>query len=103
MHSKTIPVILHPNFTKIAAVLLGYTIWLFGSSYQWVSKEYTLPLCFYQNNERIIQAPESVIVKILGPSVYVKILGLSEPARFMPKMGRKFLQTPMDLKYLQLC
>lgn len=67
MQLKTIPITLHPNFTKVAALILGYTLWLFVSSYQWVSHEYTIPVCFYQTNARTIQAPETIKIKITGP------------------------------------
>ena len=67
MLHKTMPLLLHPNFTKIAALLLGYFIWFFASSQQWVVREYTIPICFYQTEQRMIQAPESVMVKISGP------------------------------------
>lgn len=67
MQNKTVPLIVHPNFTKITALLLGYTIWLFGSNYQWITQRYTIPICFSQENERTIQAPESVSIKISGP------------------------------------
>jgi YbbR domain-containing protein len=67
MHSKTVPLIIHPNFTKITALFLGYTIWLFCSNYQWVSMQYTVPVCFFHNEQQILQAPESVMIKIFGP------------------------------------
>lgn len=68
MNNKTIPLIVHPNFTKIAALFMGYSIWLFGSNYQWVNKQYTIPVCFScAETEKVIQAPETVIVKISGP------------------------------------
>ncbi|OGB86464.1 hypothetical protein A3J41_02810 [candidate division TM6 bacterium RIFCSPHIGHO2_12_FULL_38_8] len=66
MQHKTIPLILHPNFTKITALILGYTIWLFGSNYQWVTREYSIPVCFIEEH-RNIQAPETIKIKISGP------------------------------------
>ena len=67
MLHKTIPLIAHPNFTKLTALILGYSIWFFGASFQWVEREYTVPICFYQTQGRSVQAPESVVVKISGP------------------------------------
>ena len=67
MLRKTMPLLLHPNFTKLAALVLGYCIWFFASTQQWVVREYTVPLCFYQTDQRVIQAPESVTLKISGP------------------------------------
>lgn len=80
MHNKTIPLIVHPNFTKIAALILGYTIWLFGSNYQWVNKQYLIPICFSKNSEQTIQAPEFVTIKISGPRNQMYYLHPSELA-----------------------
>ena len=77
---KTIPIILHPNFTRITAILLGYSIWLFSSNLQWVSKEISVPICFYQNTDRKIQAPEFALIKIVGPRNQMHHLKLSELA-----------------------
>lgn len=67
MQHKAIPLIAHPNFTRLAALVLGYSVWFFASGYQWSQREYTVPICFYQTQGRAIQAPESVIIKISGP------------------------------------
>lgn len=66
MFQKTIPFLLHPNFTKIASLIIGYSIWALSAHYQWVCIQYSVPICFYQTDTRTIQAPESVIVKISG-------------------------------------
>ncbi len=80
MKIKSIPILLHPNFTKIAAILIGYSIWLFASNFTWVSKEISIPICFYQNTDRQIQALESVFIKIAGPRNQMYHLKLSELA-----------------------
>jgi YbbR domain-containing protein len=73
MPLKTRAVILHPNSTKCAALILGYSIWFFASSYQWVAKDFSVPVCFYQDEtmQRQIQAPETVRIKITGPRRYM--------------------------------
>lgn len=71
---KTIPITLHPNFTKIAALILGYTLWIFIANYQWISHEYTVPVCFYQTHERTIQAPETIQIKVTGPRSHMHYL-----------------------------
>lgn len=67
MLRKTIPFILHPNFTKLASLILGYSIWFFAATHQWVCQEYTVPVCFYPTEQRIVTAPESIKLKISGP------------------------------------
>ncbi|HSW76576.1 MAG TPA: hypothetical protein VLG50_06000 [Candidatus Saccharimonadales bacterium] len=42
-------------------------LWFFASQYQWTTRQYTVPLCFYQNQERTISAPETVTIQISGP------------------------------------
>lgn len=66
MVSKTIPVILHPNFTKISALFFGYCLWFFFSNFETVKRSYTIPVCFYQTEQHLIQAPETVQAIITG-------------------------------------
>lgn len=80
MEQKAIPIILHPNFTRVVSVLLGYTIWIFASNFTWVSKEISVPICFYQNVDRHIQAPEFVLIKITGPRNQMHHIKVSELA-----------------------
>jgi YbbR domain-containing protein len=62
------PIILHQNFTKIAAILIGYSIWFFITNFTWTTVEYQVPVCFYHTEQQTIQAPETVLAKITGPS-----------------------------------
>ncbi len=78
--TKTIPIILHPNFTRCAAIFFGYTIWFFSSNFCFVHKKITIPICFYQTTDRIIQAPELVTIQIYGPRHQLHHLNSSELA-----------------------
>ncbi len=80
MQQKTIPIILHPNFTRITAIFFGYCIWFFASNCVWVTKEISIPICFYQTKNRIIQAPEYATIKITGPRNQMHHLNMSDLA-----------------------
>lgn len=66
MITKIMPIILHKNSTKVMALALGYGAWFFCAGYQWVTKEYTVPICFYETDNRDIESIQEVVIKISG-------------------------------------
>lgn len=70
MIRKTIPLILHPHFTKIASFFIGYMLWAFIAQFQFTMTSQSIPICFYQNSDqsinRTIIAPDLVMISISG-------------------------------------
>lgn len=56
-------------FLKIISLLLGYWMWSCVSSYQVINYSYTVPLCFYNTQNKKIEAPETVTVCLRGYKV----------------------------------
>jgi hypothetical protein len=70
MIRKTIPLILHPHFTKISSFFIGYMLWAFVAQFQLTTTNKVVPICFYQNSDqsinRTIIAPDSAMISITG-------------------------------------
>jgi hypothetical protein len=94
MIKKTIPLILHPHFTKISSVCIGYMLWAFIAQFQWTTTIQKVPLCFYQNNEQTIEkqvqgqtmndrailAPDFVMISVYGQRKDIYFFNASESA-----------------------
>jgi len=81
MIRKTLPLILHPHFTKLASIFIGYMLWAFIAQFQSTTNMQTIPLCFYQSDEqRTIIAPDSVIISISGQRKDIYNFNASESA-----------------------
>ena len=66
MFHKATAVIVHPNFTKFSALTLGYFIWFFSAHHQYITRSFTIPICFYQTQQRTVQAPQETTITIAG-------------------------------------
>lgn len=60
-------ILLHHNFIKLAACVIGYSLWAFIVQYQTLTVNKQIPLCFYQTDaKQQISAPDHVKVMISG-------------------------------------
>jgi len=66
MFKNIVTIILHQKTTKISALILGYLTWFFIAQYQNVTHSYIIPICFYNDENIEIIAPQSIKIKIQG-------------------------------------
>lgn len=60
-------IILHHNFTRIAACIIGYTLWAFIAQYQHMTVEQEVPICFYQEQSNLmLNGPDTIKLIISG-------------------------------------
>ena len=118
MLKKTIPLILHPHFTKIASLLIGYMFWFFISQYHWTTIQHVVPLCFYHSTEQIItkniQAPDTIMIIATGPRkdiyhysltdnpIHIDIAPYQKNGTYEIQLSKENLFLPDALKLVQL-
>lgn len=61
-------------FLKAMALIIGFLFWNIMSESFTASRWFTVPVCFYNKTDALIQAPETVMVEIHGKRSHIRAL-----------------------------
>lgn len=64
-------------FLKAMALIIGFLFWNIISESFTASRWFTVPICFYNKTDRIMQAPETVMVELHGKRAHIRAIDAS--------------------------
>ncbi len=97
---------------KILAFIIGYSLWAYKSADQKITRWFTVPVCFYNDKQVSLEAPELVAIQLQATRSFMQTLDATQLALNIDCQSlingpnirtnyESYLFLPTDIKVLQ--